>query len=315
MTPGGGPRHSNPLLGITFKIISVAIFVGMSSCIKAAGVLPAGQIAFFRSAFAIVPILVFLAYRKELATAIHTRRPLSHVARAFVGVLAMTASFFALTRLPLPEAITLNYAQPLLVVVFSAIFLGEAVHIFRWSAVIVGFIGVCIVSWPNLTMFETGGAIADGRMLGVIAALSGAGLAAVAMLLVRALVQTEKTATIVLWFSVSASVLSLLTYPFGWDVLTYEQLGFLAGAGLCGGVAQLLMTEGYRHAEASTVAPFEYTSMILGIIIGYLAFGDIPTLYTLVGGVIVIGAGLFIIWREHQLGLKNAAARKLGPVQ
>lgn len=300
----------SPLFGITLKIISVAIFVGMSTSIKAAGDVPAGQIVFYRSFFAIFPILVFLAWQRELRTAFVTKRPVSHVMRGLVGVTAMGFGFFALTRLPLPEAITLNYAQPLLVVVFSAIFLGETVRIHRWTAVAVGLLGVVIVSWPKLTMFTSGAGLGDQEALGVVAALVGASLSAVAMLLVRSLVHTERTATIVLWFSLSASGIALLSLPFGWQPLSWEQAALLAIAGICGGVAQLFMTEAYRYAEASTVAPFEYTSLILGILVGYFLFGDLPTLHTLVGGMIVIGAGIFIVWRERRLGLERQAAKK-----
>ena len=305
------PPPGNPLRGIVFKIASVTIFVAMSAFIKAAGQLPAGQIVFFRSFFAILPILVVFIWRNELRTALNTQNPLGHIARGIVGVSAMGLSFFALTRLPLPEAITLNYAQPLLVVVFSALFIGEVVRIYRWSAVLVGLVGVVIVSWPNLTLFFGEDAMNNASALGVAAALAGAALAAVAMLLVRRLVQTEKTATIVLWFSLTASVIGLMTLPFGWVALSWWKAGCLVIAGICGGLAQILLTESYRHAEVSTVAPFEYTSLILGIVIGYLAFGDLPTAYTLVGGMIVIGAGIFIIWREHRLGLERARARKV----
>lgn len=305
----------NPLKGIALKVISVAIFVGMSSFIKASGQLPAGQIVFFRSFFAIFPILIFLAYQKELRTALVTARPLNHILRGGVGVTSMALGFFALTRLPLPEAITLNYAQPLLVVVFSALFIGEKIWVYRWSAVFVGMVGVFIVSWPNLTLLDSPGGMSNQQAVGVAAALVAAGISAVALLLVRNLVKTERTATIVLWFSLTASVVGLLTLPFGWQALTTQQALFLIAAGFCGGIAQILMTEAYRHAEASTVAPFEYTSMILGIIIGYLAFGDVPTIHMLVGGAIVVAAGIFIIWRERQLGLKRGAARKVTPPQ
>ncbi|WP_163268985.1 DMT family transporter [Chelativorans alearense] len=302
-----------PLVGITLKIISVAIFVAMSSLIKSAGTVPAGQIVFFRSFFAIFPILVMLAWRKELRTAFHTTRPIGHIMRGLVGVAAMGLGFFGLTRLPLPDAITLNYAQPLIVVVFSAVFIGEVVRLYRWSAVLVGFLGVVIIAWPKLTLLTGATGMEEGQALGVIAILGGAAASAVAMLLVRRLVMTEKTATIVLWFSATATVVSLFTIPFGWEALTRWQFLALAGAGICGGVAQILMTQCYRHAELSTIAPFEYTSMILAIVVGYFAFGDIPTLYTLVGGIIVVGAGLFIIWRERQLGLKRVAARRFVP--
>ncbi|MGX9179585.1 DMT family transporter [Mesorhizobium sp. BHbdii] len=297
------------------KIVSVAVFVAMSSCIKAAGTVPAGQIVFFRSFFAIFPIVVFLAFQGKLGTAFSTKRPLNHIARGVVGVCAMGLGFFALIRLPLPEAITLNYAQPLLVVVFSSIFLGEAIRVYRWSAVAVGLVGVLVISWPELTLLGSGAALGDQEVLGVIAALVAAAISAVAMLLVRNLVQSEPTATIVLWFSVTASVLALLSLPFGWQALSPVQAGLLIAAGFCGGVAQILMTAAYRHAEASVVAPFEYTSMLLGIVVGYLAFGDVPTIHMLIGGLIVVAAGIFIIWRERQLGLERARTRQATPPQ
>lgn len=304
----------NVLTGITLKVVSVAIFVAMSALIKYAGQLPAGQIVFFRSFFAIFPILAFLGYHKELRAGFRTKRPGSHFARGFVGLAAMGLSFIALTRLPLPEAITLNYAQPLLVVVFSALFLGEAVRVYRWTAVIVGLVGVVIVSWPKLTLFGSPAGMGADETLGVLAALGGATASAVAMLLVRSLVHTERTPTIVLWFSLTASMLALLTIPFGWDALSWAQVAALVAAGFCGGIAQIFMTEAYRYAEASTVAPFEYTSLILGLIVGYVVFSEVPTVHMLVGGSIVVGAGIFIIWRERRLGVQRAA-RKLAPPQ
>ncbi|GLS35833.1 membrane protein [Mesorhizobium tianshanense] len=315
MNPTNHPGGHNTLTGIMLKIMSVAVFVGMASCIKAAGAVPVGQIAFFRSFFAIFPIIVFLAFQGKLGTAFSTKRPLNHIARGVVGVCAMGLGFFALTRLPLPEAITLNYAQPLLVVVFSSIFLGEAIRVYRWSAVAVGLVGVLIISWPELTLLSSGAALGDQEVLGVIAALAGAAISAVAMLLVRNLVQSEPTATIVLWFSVTASVLALFSLPFGWQSLAPVQAGLLVAAGFCGGLAQILMTAAYRHAEASVVAPFEYTSMLLGIVVGYLAFGDVPTVHMLIGGLIVVAAGIFIIWRERQLGLERARTRQAAPPQ
>ena len=172
-----------------------------------------------------------------------------------------------------------------------------------------------IVSWPKLTLFTSGAGLGDREALGVVAALIGASLSAVAMLLVRKLVHTERTATIVLWFSLTASGMALFSLPFGWQSLSWQQAALLVTAGICGGVAQLFMTEAYRYAEASTVAPFEYTSLILGIVVGYLVFGDLPTIHTLVGGTIVIGAGIFIIWRERRLGLERQAAKKVSPSQ
>ena len=313
MTGSDAPGARGALTAIALKVLSVAIFVTMSSLIKATGTLPAGQIVFFRSFFAVFPILFFLGFRKELRTAFTTARPLGHIARGVVGVCSMGLTFFALTRLPLPDAITLNYAQPLLVVVFSSLFLGEPIRIYRWSAVVVGLAGVVIISWPELTLLTSGTGFKDQEVLGVLAAFGGAGCSAVAAILVRSLVHSEKTATIVLWFSLVASAVALLTMPLGWQALTWQQTLLLVSAGFCGGIGQIFMTSAYRHAEVSTVAPFEYTSMILAIVVGYLAFGDVPTVHMLIGGAIVVGAGIFIIWRERQLGLARGAARKLVP--
>jgi drug/metabolite transporter (DMT)-like permease len=308
-------RHDNPLRAIGLKIASVAVFVGMATMIKLAGPLPAGQVAFFRSFFAIPPILVFFILQRELPGVLATSRPFSHIARGLVGVTAMSLGFFGLARLPLPESITINYAQPLLVVVFSALILGETVRVYRWSAVVVGLLGVFIIAWPNLTLLADPSTMGGEEALGVAATLCGALVSALAMILIRSLVHTERTGTIVLWFSMTASGFTLLTIPFGWNALTPYQVVVLVLAGMFGGLGQLLMTESYRHGEASVVAPFEYTSMLLGLVIGYLVFGDVPTLHMLVGGAIVVGAGLFIILRERRLGLERRKTREASTPQ
>ncbi|WP_099865093.1 DMT family transporter [Pararhizobium haloflavum] len=297
--------------GIVLKVASVAVFVGMSTCIKAAGEgIPAGQIVFYRSLFAMVPILAYLAMRGQLRTAFQTSDPLSHILRGIVGVASMACGFYGLTKLPLPDAIALGYAMPLLAVVFAAVFLGEVVRVYRWTAVLVGLVGVVIISWPRLTLFDSGAGGTE-QALGVVAVLVSASLGAVAMILVRRLIKSERTPTIVLYFSLSATVLALLSMPFGWAALDAGRAALLIGAGFFGGLGQILLTQCYRYADVSTIAPFEYTSIILGIAIGYVLFDDVPTLWMLVGTMIVVGAGIYIIWREHRLGLERRGARKL----
>jgi drug/metabolite transporter (DMT)-like permease len=309
---GGGNGigvSDDPVRGITLKVLSVAVFVAMSTLAKVSGEVPPGQIVFFRCFFAIFPILAYLAWRREFRTAFYTSRPLGHLARGMVGVIGMGCGFFALTKLPLPEAITLNYAQPLVAVVFSAIFLHETIRVYRWTAVFVGFIGVVIVAWPNLTLLSTG--MSDDAAIGAIVALIGAAVSAVAMLLIRRLLLTERSGTIVFYASATGALCALMTWFLGWISLAPWQVAVLVATGVLGGIGQILMTESYRHAEASTIAPFEYTSLILSIVIGFMVFGDIPTLYTIVGGTIIISAGVFIVWREHKLGLERTKARKL----
>lgn len=306
------PRtEKNPLLGIGLKVASVCAFMAMATAIKLAGPLPPGQMVFFRSFFAILPIVAYLLATGQFASALRTDRPLSHVLRGIVGVSAMGLGFFGLTRLPLPDAIAIGYARPLLTVVLGAIFLGEVVRRYRWSAVVIGLVGVMIISWPNLQLLR-GGGDAD-QALGALATFTSALLAACAFVLVRKLVDTEKTTTIVLYFSITASVIALSTLPFGWEILTWQQTAALVAAGFCGGLGQILLTQTYRYAETSTIAPFEYTSVVLSIAIGIVLFAEYPTTAMLVGSAIVVASGIFIIYREHKLGLERGKARPVVP--
>lgn len=304
------PDAYDPIRGILLKVFSVTAFVGMQSCIKlTGGELPTGQVSFYRSAFAILPILVYLAFKGELRTAFRTSNPFGHLKRGLLGVASMIVGFYGLILLPMPDAIAIGYAMPLLAVVFAAVFLRENVRVYRWSAVFVGMIGVSIISWPKLTLFSEQG-LESQAAIGACAVLLAAALGATAMLQLRQLVQEERTATIVLFFSLTASVLSAMSWFFGWQALTWDTLGFMVMAGFFGGLGQILLTESYRFADVSTIAPFEYCSIILGSIIAFLLFDEIPTLTTLIGAFFVIGAGIFIIFREHQLGLERRAARK-----
>lgn len=298
------PPHRNaPLTGIAFKVGAVLIFLVMSALLKASTGIPAGELVFFRSFFGILPVVMFLSWRGELREGIKSRNVGGQVWRGLVGTCSMGLNFLALTKLPLPEAVTLGYSTPLIIVVLSAIFLGEVVRLYRWSAVMAGLVGVVVIAWPQLTLFSHG---FDATVIGgVAAAMGGAATGAVAQLLVRKLIQTERSATIVLYFLASSAVISLVTVPFGWVMPTPLQAFYLVSAGICGGVAQIMLTESYRHADLSVVAPFEYSSLVFSVIIGFVFFGDVPTWFMLVGGVIVVASGLFIIYREHQLGRKR----------
>lgn len=305
-----GKGESAALRGIGLKVVSVALFVGMAACIKAAGEgVPAGQIVFYRSLTAILPVLVYLALTGQLRYALVTRNPLGHVSRGLVGVIAMGCGFYGLTRLPLPEAIALGYARPLILTVLASLILGEVVRVYRWSAVFVGFVGVILISWPSFSLFEAG-MIGSSQLWGVVATLLSAALAAFAAILVRRLVETERTATIVIYFSLTASVLSLTTVPFGWVSLDAPGIAVLAASGLLGGLGQIFLTESYRHAPVSTIAPFEYTSIVLAIAIGYFYFSEVPETIMLIGTAIVTAAGLFVIFREHRLGLRRREGRR-----
>ncbi|MBP1850873.1 DMT family transporter [Rhizobium halophytocola] len=305
----------NPLRGISLKIASIVFFLAMQSAIKLVGTgIAPGQITFYRSAFAIIPIIGYLLWRGDLRQALATKNPVGHLKRGVIGILSMGAGFYGLRLLPLPDAIALGYAMPLIAVVFAAIFLGETVRVYRWTAVLIGMVGVTIISWPKLTLFSESGMHSDLAM-GSIAVLLSAVLGAAAMLQVRQLVREENTSTIVLYFSVTASLLSLVTLFFGWEPLPLRSLGLMVIAGFSGGIAQILLTQSYRYADVSTIAPFEYSSIILGSGIAFFVFDEVPEISTAVGAAVVVGAGLFIIYREHQLGLERRAARRASAPQ
>lgn len=300
----------NPLLGITLKICSVVVFMAMSSVIKSiGGAVPAGEVVFFRSAFAIPVIVVWLIWRGQLREGLYTRNPLGHVWRGLCGTTAMGLGFAALALLPLPEVTAIGYAAPLLTVIFAAMFLGEEVRLFRIATVAMGMAGVLIILSPRLSGLSAGD-LGNAEALGAFLTLTGAVFSALAQVFVRKLVVGERVTAIVFYFSLTATAISLITLPFGWVVPDAGQAVRLILAGLMGGVGQVFLTSSYRHAHASVVAPFEYASMILAIAVGWFFFEEVPTLVVLAGASIVVTAGILIIWRERQLGLERARQRQ-----
>jgi drug/metabolite transporter (DMT)-like permease len=279
----------------------------MAGIIKSvSGHVPPGQSVFFRSFFAIPVIVVWLTMRKELRIGFKTQNPMNHVWRGVIGTSAMAMTFGALGLLPLPEMTAIGYAMPIFVVIFAAMFLNETVRLFRLMTVAVGLIGVMIIMAPRLSV----DVIDVTETLGAVLALGAAVGAALAQVFIRKLTKTETTSSIVFWFSVTASGLSLLTIYWGWVIPTPKEAALLILAGIIGGVGQILLTSSYRLADASFVAPFEYSSMLFSIAIGFAFFDEVPTVPTLVGAAVVIAAGIMIIWRERQLGLERSKTRK-----
>ena len=304
----------SPLRGIILKILSVCVFVAMASIIKATSdTVPPGQAVFFRSLFAIPVIGIWLAMRGELHTGLRTQNAMGHVWRGLVGTTSMGLGFAGLGLLPLPEVTAIGYAAPILVVIFAAMFLGEEVRLFRLSMVVLGLVGVLVVLSPRLQVEAA--TVTTRETLGAVVVLLSAVCAALAQVFVRKLVQTETVSAIVFYFSVTATLLALLTLPWGWVLPAPDVAALLVLAGLLGGVGQILLTTSYRHADASLIAPFEYTSMLLAIVVGYTVFGEVPGAATLAGGGMIVVAGILIILRERQLGLERARQRKAGPTQ
>ncbi|MEP3046054.1 MAG: DMT family transporter [Roseibium sp.] len=312
-TPAGMDRQA-PLIGIALKLASTVAFFVMVTALKiSAERVPIGELVFARNFFGLFPVLLMVGFRGELGLAFRTQNPKGHLIRSAIGMTAMVCSFTAFHLLPLPDATAIGFAIPLFVVVLAYFLLGEQVRIYRWSAVGVGFLGIMIVLSPHLGEGQMDSSSTIGAMLGFVAAI----FAALATITVRKLCETERTSTIVTWFAGAATVLALLTLPAGWIwtsqawiVPDLETAGLLLLVGVAGGVGQILLTQSYRYAEASTIAPFDYVNMLWAIVVGWVIFSETPVPEVIFGALIVIAAGVFVIYREHKLGLDRTRARR-----
>nr|WP_321457378.1 DMT family transporter [uncultured Cohaesibacter sp.] len=306
--------ESAPVLGISLKLASTLVFGFMTVVLKIASEkVPVGEIVFARNFVGLWPVLIMVAMRGELKVAFRTQHPLGHIGRSGVGIISMMFSFTGFALLPLPDATAISFASPLFVVVLAFFILKETVRAYRWSAVGIGFVGILIILSPHLGS----GSLDDNAFAGSLCSGTAAFLGAMAMIFVRKLCETERTATIVTWFHGAGTILSLISIPVGmiwtdwaWVMPDAKTLGLLILVGLAGGVGQILMTQSYRYADASTIAPFDYVSMLWAVMFGYLLFNDVPLPEVLIGSVVVIGAGIFVIFREHALGLDRTKARR-----
>jgi drug/metabolite transporter (DMT)-like permease len=308
------------LKAIALKVISALLFAVMSALVRHLGEkYPVGQVVFFRSAFAILPVVLIYAWRNELMAAVRTLRPLGHLGRGAISMGGMFCNFAALARLPIVDATAISFAAPLITVAMAALLLGERVRIYRWSAVAAGFIGVMIMLAPHFDPALH--ARAPGTALGLAFAIGGAFFNAGSVIQTRRLTETETTSSIVFYFSLICALAGLATWPLGllapawsiaWLMPTWIELAALVTIGLIGGIAHILLTESYRLAPASVVAPFDYTAIVWAFLLGYVFFGELPTLYVFAGAAVIAAAGIFVIWRERRLGLKRERAAE-GP--
>ncbi len=302
----------NPPLAISLKVLSALAFTLMSASVKlVSDRVPVGEIVFFRSFFMLLPLLVWIMLQGQVLSVLRTRNLTGHFRRSIMSTSSMFMNFLALAYLPLTDAVVLGYTSPFILVVLAALLLKETVQGFRWIGTAVGFAGVVVMLTPHLTgegMFSGG-----ASSIGIMIALSGAFLTAGAIIQIRRLVDTETTAAIIFYLALFSSLLALVSIPAGWVMPTAREAAVLVGIGILGGIGQILLTLSFRYGEASTLAPFEYTTMLWACVIGWIAFGDWPAPAVFAGGGIVILAGVFVLWREHAEVVHRRAALH-GPV-
>lgn len=294
----------NPKTGILLKLTAMLAFTVMSACVKGLnGAIPVGEVVFCRGFFALIPLCLWFIASSERITVPAAKNISSLLAGSSAGLGGMFFGFLALAYLPLVNVTVLSYTTPLFTIMLAALLLREKVRIYRWSAVLTGFIGVFITLSPKLIFDAASGPaqIDSVAMIGTALALTGALCAAFSSIAVRHLNSIEKPSRIVLIYTLTGVVAGLVTLGFGWKMPDFHQFLLLAGGGLAGGIGQIAMTLSLRHAQASLLAPFDYTTMIWAIALGYLFMAEVPTGATIIGALTVIAAGLFAMWRENRL--------------
>jgi drug/metabolite transporter (DMT)-like permease len=282
------------LLGILLRIAATTSFAFMAAMIKLGYEAGAStpELAFYRFAFGLPPLLAWIWWSGN-AGAWRTQRPMAHVWRAVVGLSTMVLAFSSLAYLPLAESTTIGFAAPLFAVMLSAVVLKEKVGRHRWSAVIVGFLGVLLVMRPEGS---------DLPMIGLVLAVAAAFGVGVVTITIRQIGRTEHPQTTVLWFSL-LSMLALGTFmPFYAGAHDARTWAIFAALGTFGGFGQLFLTASLRYAPVSVVVPFDYTQLLWAVLLGWLIFGNQPPATTWAGAAVIIASGLYTLYREHKLG-------------
>ncbi len=280
-------------------ILGAAIlFAAAAACVKALdGAVPLVQLVLFRSLFAL-PVLLPLLHRAGGWPALRTSNPTGHIWRMIFGLIGMATAFYGYATMPLAAVTALGFTMPLFLTLLAVPLLGEHVGWRRGLAVLVGFGGVLLMVRPWAE-----GDIPLGPSLAVLA---GALCWALAMITIRRMGEAgESGVSIVLWFAIGSSLVAALASIPVWIWPTPLQWGLLLGIGTISALAQLLMTEAYRAGEPTLVAPFEYSGIVWTTLLGALIWSEAPDRWDGVGALILVASGLYIWYRETQLGLKR----------
>ncbi len=296
-----GDTTSDTGRGIGLMVLAVGLYSIMDAMVKWLGPdYPVLEIVFFRSLFAFIPI-AYILWRSGSLAALRTARPWGHAARALTGLISISLFFYAYTRMPLANVVAISFAAPLLVTALSVPLLGERVGWRRWSAVVVGFVGVVVMVKPDAGLFD--------RI--AVLALSATVFYALVIVFIRKLSRTETPTAIVFYYALTAMLATGAVLPFIWVMPDAEGWVLLALVGVIGGIAQFAMTNAFRLAEVSIVAPFDYLHIIWAALLGFFIWGEVPGNSIWIGAAIVIASGTYILFREAHLGLPRGIARRL----
>jgi drug/metabolite transporter (DMT)-like permease len=248
------------------------------------------EIAFYRNLFATLPFLfiIFVMGKREIL--VINQKPGGVMIRAVVGTISLITTFAAFAAMPMADTTAFLFTSSLFIPALGFFFLGEAVGKYRWSAVIVGFIGVLIMLQPS----------GDVNMLGITLALSAAMMHATLQTILRHLGKFEKPETITFYFVMIGTVVAALPLPFVATPPTWQEIPLLFGVGASGAIAQLLLSNAYKNAPVAVITVFNFSGIIWATLFGFVIWGDWPSSAIWIGGSIVIASNVFIVWRESR---------------
>jgi drug/metabolite transporter (DMT)-like permease len=291
------PRRPDQIpRGILLMIGSSILFAIVNALVKwEVALYPVGEVAFVRSVFSLIPAYLIILPRTGLGV-FNTKRPLDHLKRALSQFGSMMSIMLAFALMPLADAIAINFSSPLFTTLLSILILKEKVGIHRWSALIIGFVGVLLVTKPGAGSFQPG----------AVFALANAILISTVAIAIRRMSATESSETLTIYQLTLITFLTALLLPFGFTMPTWTDFGLLALAGLGNGVAQYWWTKSLHLAPPSAVVPFNYLALVWATVIGFIVWGDVPTTDLIIGSAVVVGSGLYILWRET---IRRAKAR------
>ena len=295
----------NPAAALWLATIALIVMAAMSAAIhEAAKVAPVGQLVFWRSFVALIPIVIYMGFRGQLGVSLRTKYPHKHLIRGLLGCAVMFFSFISLAYLSVGLATALSYLAPILSIVAAMVFLRERPGLVIFAGVALGFAGILLMLYPSLV----GAEVRDGTLIGVAAGVAMAATNALSRVQVKDLTRTDPPASIALSFAVICSLVGLATALFGWAELDTHAFILLAGAGVLGGMGHVLMMEAVARAPVSLLAAYEYTGIIWAFLFDLALLGVALDAWSVGGALVVVGAAALVAYGQGRFVTKPVAA-------
>ncbi len=297
-------HHDHVPRGIVCMVLATMMFSAASALTKwQVGIYPVGEVVFSRSISSLLVCAAIMLPMTGLGV-YKTKRPRDHIARGLSQAISQTLFALAFTLMPLAGAVSINFSAPLFSALISIVWLKEPATFARWTALLIGFAGVLIVTNPGANSFT----------LGALFALGNAVMYGSVTVAVRGMTRTESANTLIIWQVTIIAFFHSFLLLFGWRWPTPIDALMLFGSGFANAIGQYFWTQSLRLAPATAVAPFYYLMLVWALGFGYLVWGDVPSAGLLTGSFIVVASGFFLFWREARLQrtiavLPNAARK------